>query len=164
MTVPHRQRISKPQDFLSEGFRWLFDSVGARHPIRLGLSLMGGLSLQAIATILYSGFPSQQWLDALAKLPAYQAVGIIFVLLFATLLFPNKSVPEPIRVELALLEQLVKLAGLNKAERQLVYLDLLNAASRKGVFKSQLDVDAIKRFREGLYLSREDRETVQATQ
>ncbi len=112
---------------------------------------MGGMSLQAIAGIAYAALPSQNWLDALAKLPPYQAVGIIFVVLFVPLLLPSRAVPEPIRVELALVDQLVKLAGLNKAERQLVYLDLLRVASKKGAFTSQLDIEEIKKFREDFY-------------
>lgn len=151
MNGQRRPSGETPKDFVGQTLRWLFESIGATHPIRLGLSLMGGVSLQAIAAILYSSFPSENWLDVLAKLPSYQAVGLIFVLLFIPLLLPSQSVPEPIRIELALLEQLVKLAGLNKAERQLIYLDLLRVASKSGTFTSQIDIEAIKTFREELY-------------
>jgi hypothetical protein len=52
--------------------------------------------------------------------------------------------------------KLLKRAGLNKSERELVYLDLLNVACKKGAFASPLDIEAIKDFREKLYRSKDE--------
>jgi hypothetical protein len=66
-------------DFTSLAAKWMFDVIGATHPIRLSLVIMGAMGMQTVATVVYAAIPTQRWLEAISLLPAYQVVGFVFI-------------------------------------------------------------------------------------
>ncbi|MGL4963187.1 MAG: hypothetical protein ACRC67_18290 [Inquilinus sp.] len=148
MTNDPRESMDEWREIVTRSLKFLFDTVGATHPIRFGLALAGGLGAQAMANVAFAAFPSQNWLLAIYNLHPAHMIALAFVLLFCSLLLPRKGVPEPVRVELALVEELVNKAGLNKAERHHIYLEVLNVTMQKGHLSSSIDLQAIKKYRE----------------
>jgi hypothetical protein len=135
-------------DYSTFALNWVAGAIGATYPVRFGLVLLGALGVQGFAKVLFAAVPSQVWLNAVAMLPAHQMMGITFLLFFAPLLLPRRRIPEETQSELALIEELVKKSGLSRAERQLVYMEILQASFKKGYRFSIVDIDAIRRLRE----------------
>jgi hypothetical protein len=135
-------------DYSTFALKWVADAVGATHPVRFGLVLLGALGVQGIAAIIFTAAPSQAWLNTIATLPVYQMTGITFAIFFIPLLVSRRRIPEDMQSELALIEDLVKRSGLSRPERQLIYLEILQGSFKKGHRFSIVDLDALRRIRE----------------
>jgi hypothetical protein len=135
-------------DYSTFALKWVGDAVGATHPIRFGLVLLGALGIQGIATVLFDAVSSLAWVNTIATLPVYQMVGITFTIFFIPLLWSRHRIPEDTLSELALIDKLIKRSGLSRSERRLVYLEILEGSFEKGHRFSIVDIGAIKRIRE----------------
>jgi hypothetical protein len=135
-------------DYFTAALKWVTTAVGTSHPVRFGLVLLGSVGVQGLAAIIFVAAPSQPWLHAIATLPVHQMAGITFALLFTPVLLSRGTISEETQSELALLEELVKRSGLSRAERQLVYLEVLQASFKKGHRFSIIDINALKMVRE----------------
>jgi hypothetical protein len=141
-------------DYSTFALRWVTDAVGATHPVRFGMVVLGALGVQGVAAVLFTVAPAQAWLHAIATLPVHQMTGITFAFFFAPFLLPRRRIPEETQSELALIEELVKRSGLSREERQLVYMEILQGSFKKGHHFSIVDMDAIRRVRENELIER----------
>jgi hypothetical protein len=119
--------------------QWLFDSVGATHPIRLGLCVSFAIAARGMVAVFAAHFPI---LKAASELDTYQLAGISFFLFFFPLLF--NSVPENVRETLTLIRIVARKARLTRAERKLIYIAMLQQICESQSITSSIDFRALK--------------------
>ena len=73
----------------------------------------------------------------------YQLFWITFSLMFLSLLFARKRIPEKVQEYLAMIDYLSKSAGLSRAERKTVYLELLEVVCKQAPLV--IDFESLKK-------------------
>jgi len=126
------------------GLHFIFDAFGATRPVRLGIVVGLSLALDTPARILSTKYqvplPSGFILE-------YSLLGLSFCLLFLPLLF-SPTVPEPVAERITVIETVAKVSGLSKAEKRLLYLDLLEVILKSNKIIPRLDLSRIREAHE----------------
>jgi len=130
-------------DLIAYVLHSIVDSLGVNRPIRLGLALALTLFLAWPARLVSNAFPmAVPTNDTELYLFLF---GLSFCVLFIPVLFSDKSVPEPTKEIVNLIEIAAKRGGLSYKEKKAMYVELcqgmLRVVSPKGKMSKTSNVD-----------------------